>query len=56
MDEDATIRHVPIISMANEDAAVSKELIDALTTVGFACLTNTGVWEMVSIGLRILVT
>ena len=49
MDARDRNEHVPLIDMANDDTAVSEELVKALTTVGFACLTNTGVWDMVRV-------
>jgi len=39
--------HVPLIDISQDDSTASQQLFDALTTSGFACLTNTGLWEMV---------
>lgn len=49
MESTGSHRYVPLIDVSADDATASKSLFDALTTVGFACLTNTGVWDMVRI-------
>ena len=38
---------VPVIDYSVTDSQLSSELYKALTTVGFACLTNTGLWDKV---------
>ena len=51
MPESATIieAKVPVIDYSVTDSQLSTELYKALTTVGFACLTNTGLWDNVKI-------
>lgn len=38
---------VPHIDFTQDDSVICDQLMSALTTVGFACLTNTGVWDVV---------
>ena len=48
MPESATIEaKVPVIDYSVTDSQLSTELYKALTTVRFACLTNTGLWDKV---------
>ena len=49
MPESATMieAKVPVIDYSVTDSQLSSELYKALTTVGFACLTNTGLWDKV---------
>ena len=44
MDE----RHVPLIDYSQSDEEAAQQLYKALSTVGFACFTNTGLWDLVS--------
>ena len=41
---------VPVLDFSKPDNELSADLYAALSTVGFACLVNTGVWEKVSAG------
>ena len=50
MDE----RHVPLIDYSQSDEQAAQQLYKALSTVGFACLTNTELWDLVSIGACVL--
>ena len=38
---------VPVIDYTKPDHQVAEELYSALSTVGFACLTGTGLWQQV---------
>jgi len=40
--------HVPVIDMNKSDEELSVEFYEALTTVGFACICNSGIWELVT--------
>ena len=39
---------VPTIDFTKPEQEVAEELYAALSTVGFACFTNTGLWDLVS--------
>ena len=51
MPESATIieAKVPVLDYSDTDSQLSSELYKALTTVGFACLTNTGFGPRLSV-------
>jgi len=40
--------HVPVIDMDKSDEELSVEFYKALATVGFACICNSGIWELVT--------
>jgi len=40
-------RHVPLIDYTQSDELAAQDLHKALSTVGFACFTGTGLWDMV---------
>ena len=45
--EEVCSSHVPVIDFTKPDDELAERLYHALTTVGFACLTGTHVWQQV---------